>query len=217
MKKSPKAAIIGLVILTISIIGSPVRADVVKTFPSTLTAFHWIPFTIAIIGIYSGIFPGRGADVDYPAGSAEAPIVIDEVGLAVSWDPDVLSWIFPNVIDPWDPGKTVIHVDNEVGLANIFVKSTEGVSTEQFPIVSITFNPIGLGTTDIIIDTTSGDCATGLWGECGVFADGDEVPLEYINGSVTVVPVTATVWLMASGLLGLLGIRIKRKRASIER
>jgi hypothetical protein len=217
MKKSLMAAVVGLVLLGLT--NSPAQAHWLRISPAYRAVLAYLPFVISIYGIFSFRMSENATDSELLAVTADqTEMAVDEVGIAVNWDPRVLDWTWGNVIDPWDPEKTRILVDNEAGLANIFVKSTEGVSKETFPIVSIGFYPHGLGTTDITIDTTSGECATGFWGDCGVFADGVELPIEEIfNASVTVVPVPAAVWLFGSGLLGLVGIGIRRKRALIHR
>jgi hypothetical protein len=209
MKKIFVGVIAGLILLGLT--NSPARAHIFKMYPAVWSV---LLFSYIVIAIRADFVPdttlttkGFGSI----AGTAEEPeIFIDKVGFAVTWDPDILQWLYPNVFDPaWDQGRTVIHVDNEAGLANIFLHSNDG-ATGEFSIVNLHFYTRSLGTTDIIMDTTSGDCESEFY-DCGVFSRGVELETEYYNSTGTVTPIPGAVWLFGSGLLGLLGVRAWRK------
>ena len=86
--------------------------------------------------------------------------------------------------------------------------------TDDFTIASILFSSHALGSSDIIVDKTSRVCFDGTCpdGNLGVFADGAEIETIYSKGVVSVVPLPPSVILLGSGLMGLVGIHLKRGR-----
>ena len=132
-------------------------------------------------------------------------VAVDAGDFTINWDPTVLSYTSIAIANPpWDS----IFVDDSsaaAGLIDLVILGTSGPALTAFDIATISFNVLGAdgATTDI----TMADAFTG-WSIPG----GIQTPVTYVDGQVTVspVPVPAAVWLMMSGLLGLVGVARRR-------
>jgi hypothetical protein len=204
MKNSTRT-LLGSVALLTTVATSPVQAHSISIFQIIQTIFVGNPFLITLLADYTGTPRLQPAEPGFRASVPDPEIIVDEIGIAISWDPTVIDVIWTDTLNPpWD--TTVIRPDS--GVTTLFLKSSAGTQSEQFPVANMGFVARGVGTTDVIIDTSSGYCATS---DCGVFYQGVEIPTEFINGKVTVVapsevPVPAGLWLFVSGLLALAGV-----------
>ncbi len=128
---------------------------------------------------------------------------VDGAGITVSWDPSILTYTGTSIDNP--PWDTSSYIDTSAAsgiLDRIFVGSSSGAGTD-FALADITFTPLALGTTEVLIGTSGGGCVPGA---CGVFSVHGELLTNYTQAEVNVVPIPAAIWLFGSGLLGLLGI-----------
>lgn len=205
----PLRTVIGSLAVLASLVTGPAHAHSIGIFQLIQNVLLGELFLITLVADYT-VSPLQSADPGFRA-SAEVPeIVVDEVGISVSWDPAVIDAIWIDTLNPpWD--NSLIRRDT--GIATLFLKSSAGTDNPVFSVANTGFVARGTGTTDVIIDTTSGDCTTI---RCGVFSDGVELPTEFINGSVVVkdpaaVPLPAGYWLFASGLLAMASVTAKRK------
>jgi len=129
--------------------------------------------------------------------------VVDGGGFNFNWDPGVLAFTggtidYPNA-DPFF--SYFVDTNAPTGSVDVFVGSLVS-ATGNFDIATINFDVVGgTGTTINFNESCLG---------CGWFGGGSQVPfvVDYTPGqvAVTAVPVPAAVWLMGSGLLGLVGI-----------
>ena len=133
---------------------------------------------------------------------------VDAGDFSISWDATVLQYAGIVVADP--PWDTSFIGESQVasGLVDLVFLGNSGAALTDFPILTISFNVIGADGTSTTVDMFEGEFSTG-WSAPG----GIQVPVTYIDGQVTVspVPVPAAVWLMASGLLGLVGVARRRR------
>ena len=133
---------------------------------------------------------------------------VDAGDFSISWDATVLEYTGIVVADPpWDT-PFIDDSSAPAGLVEIIFLGTSGPAVTNFDILTISFNVIGADGDSTTVDMFEGAFSTG-WSAPG----GIQVPVDYIDGQVTVspVPVPAAVWLMASGLLGLVGVARRRR------
>jgi hypothetical protein len=133
-------------------------------------------------------------------------------GFSLMWDPSILRLDNVNLVFPGDKlfGQAGA-VDNTAGtLLNADVTSFTGTNSASFDIAVLTFTALspGLSALDISVGLF-GNGSDRLWADASGFVD--TMP-DFKDGSVTVVPVPAAVWLFGSGLLGLIGVA-RRKAA----
>jgi len=128
---------------------------------------------------------------------------VDAGSFNFTWDPGVLAFTGGTITYPnADPFFSFFDDTNAAtGVVEVFVGSLVS-ATGNFDIATINFNVVGgTGTTINFNESCLG---------CGWFGGGSQVPfvVDYTPGQVAVaaVPVPAAVWLMGSGLLGLVGI-----------
>jgi len=125
--------------------------------------------------------------------------------LIVSWNPSVLTLTgVPTITFPGDQffaGPSV--VDNTAGSVSFSVASFFDVAeTANFGIADLNFEAIGLGLTDIGIYRPDN------WAINGLAADSNPT---LIPGSVNVVPIPGALWLLGTGLVGLVGLNRRRR------
>ena len=126
---------------------------------------------------------------------------VDGGGIDLSFDSSVLNVLSVTIDEVvWDLGVGISTgtIDNVAGTVNGIAVNAWGDVTGDFTVATIQFQAIG-----------------GLWSTSGLTlteyalnpwaSDGSAINPDYINGSVSIVPVPAAVWLFGSGLLGLLG------------
>lgn len=209
MEKQTRAIIGSLAILA-SVVTTPVQAHSISVFQLIQNVWLGDLFLITLVADFTGS-PLQSVDPGLRASAEDPEIVVNEVGISMSWDPAVIDAIWIDTLNPpWD--TSIIRRDT--GITTLFLKSSAGTDKPFFAVANMGFVARGPGSTDVIIDTTSGDCATN---RCGVFSDGVELPTEFINGSVTVetpaaVPVPGGLWLFASGLMSLASVTARRRK-----
>jgi hypothetical protein len=127
-------------------------------------------------------------------------------GFSLNWDPTVLSYTGAVILPPLnDPPYASIDASSAASgvIDSLYVGSFTESATGNFNIATISFTVIGGNGSGSPVNFTTGcpDCA---WYGAGATL----LAVDYTNGSVQVgaVPVPAAVWLMFSGLLGLVGI-----------
>ena len=148
---------------------------------------------------------GGAASISLDLQGTDFTDAVDAGGFTFSWDPGVLSYTGTAVANP--PWDTAIVSDANAALGFVdfvFLGQSSGFSSGTFDIATLSFNVVG-GTGDFT-DITFAD-AFGGWAGGGV-----NFPVTYVDGQVfvTAVPVPAAVWLMMSGLVGLVGVARRR-------
>jgi len=133
---------------------------------------------------------------------------VDGGGVNISFDSSVLSVVSVSIDETvWDFGGAGISTgatDNLAGTIDGIMVNTYGTVNGSFDVATILFQAIGSGSSAL----TLSEYALNPWASGGVLLNPDMV-----NSSVTVissVPVPTAVWLLGSGLIGLLGVA-KRK------
>jgi hypothetical protein len=136
--------------------------------------------------------------------------VADAAGFALSFDAGVLSYTGGAILPPLnDPFFSSIDASNAgTGSIQIGVGSFLASATGPFDIATISFNVVGGNGDSSLVNFT--DSCLG----CGWFGGGNALTVDYTNSQVQVgaVPVPPAVWLMFSGLLGLVGIGRRSRR-----
>lgn len=152
--------------------------------------------------------------------------ILTAFDLDISFDDSILSFQSftvgpgPTGLDPFglDLGLLSYGFDLGFGTAAVGDLSLETDPTLQlfqpdsFVLGTLNFGTLGIGTSALSIG------GLGLAGECGAFdsISGDclfvtELDMQVLDGSVSVVPVPAAVWLFGTGLIGLIGFSKRRK------
>lgn len=146
-------------------------------------------FSLDIVG--SGFTEGAGGSVGG--------------GLDVSWDPSILTLDSVNRTFPI-VGSYYVNayvINNTAGtLTSLSVSNFTGTSSTAFDIAQLNFTAIGLGLSSIDLTVSLSD----VWAD--YFAGSITAPLD-VDGSVNVVPIPGALWLLGSGLIGMVGIRRK--------
>ena len=100
-----------------------------------------------------------------------------------------------------DPGT----IDNTAGkVKDTIFNRFEGASG-HFLIATVNFKAMGMGTTSLDLTESSLNPFSSA-------SAGSSLKVLFEPGSVTVVPVPAAVWLLGSGLLGLIGVARRKPR-----
>lgn len=128
-------------------------------------------------------------------------------GLNVSWNPAFLSVDDLSDVNITFTGDlfftTTPVLDTGAGTLEFSTSSINGETAAGFDIAEITFTAIGLGLSPIDITV---DSLIDVW------ADYDSLAIttpSATDGSVNVVPIPGAIWLLGSGLIGMVGIRRK--------
>ena len=103
---------------------------------------------------------------------------------------------------PLNDFVSIVKIDSATGVVDqVFVGTFGPALTGNFDIATIDFNVIGGTGTTIAVNQNCGGC---VWSG----PSSSDIPVTYVDGQVSVaaVPVPAAVWLMGSGLIGLVGI-----------
>lgn len=132
-------------------------------------------------------------------------VAVDAGDFTVNWNPLVLEYTGTVIADPpWDT-NIVDASDAATGMLNFIILGNSGTPLSVFDIGTISFNVIG--NDGDFSEIAMADAFSG-WSAPGAV----NVPVTYVDGQVTVspVPVPAAVWLMMSGLLGLVGVARRR-------
>jgi hypothetical protein len=105
----------------------------------------------------------------------------------------------------WDFSNDLGSINNVSGtLSEVLVSAFPGVSTGAFVVATVEFLAVGLGASNLTLSEAAGN----PWA-----SDGSSINPTFANGSVTVVPIPAAMWLFGSGLVGLIGISRRKKAA----
>ncbi len=125
-------------------------------------------------------------------------------GLDVSFDPTILSLSGTPTIGSLWLGAFAPDGDGLAALA-----FPTGVSGNNVLLATLTFHAINFGTSGLAASVTPGDLTEGF----ALVAPGAFADLTFTAGSVSAVPLPAAVLLFGSGLLGLVGIARRSRRA----
>lgn len=171
------------------------------------------PITIDIVGqdfTAGSVTASGGTNLASNDGTSGGPFQL-------SWDPALLTLtgvtltfpyaVFPGSFDDSTPGLLTGDVFDFGG----FPSPPGGTSLANFDIAQLTFTFVGPTGTSAA-DLTLGNSGN-AWAEYDGAADMDPV---FIGGSISIqaVPVPPAVLLMASGLMGLIGVARRRKSAA---
>ena len=157
------------------------------------------PVTVSFEPQYSVVFVGDVFAVDL---LADIPDPVVGWGLDVTFDTSVLDLSGVTVGFAWFP-TSGFDGDGLAGLA--FPMPVYG---DDILLATLTFEAIALGTSDLTTSITLAELTEGFALSPTGFAE-----VTFQAGSVTVVPVPATILLFSSGLIGLAGLRKRfRKR-----
>ncbi len=141
---------------------------------------------------------------DYNADASEA-LVGGAVNL-INLDPSVIKVNSVTLKTPVDFGSSTGTIDNVAGEVDTIGFATfVGVPDGVFTFATVEFESVGLGTSPIGMED-AGDLIL-AWGREG----GSPITPTFVDGSVTVVPLPAAAYLLATGLVGLVGMSRRRK------
>jgi len=140
-------------------------------------------------------------------------------GVSIAWDPALFQMLsYDTSVFGGDQSLATANtntvLDNVAGtLSDLSVASLfTGVTTADFDVAVLTFQALAGGTSSL--DASIGYFTSGF---PNIWTDGDEfIPLEleldFVSGSMTVVPVPAAAWLFLSAL-GATGVLARRRAA----
>jgi len=148
-------------------------------------------FTIDIVGSYS----------------SDAAEVLVGGALDLIFDASIINVKSVTLNSPVDIGSSTGTIDNVAGIVDtIGFASFAGVADGAFNLATIEFESIGLGISTLVLKNSNDlvfEWANGV---------GNSVSFAATDGSVKVVPLPASAWLLLSGFIGLASI-VRRKPA----
>lgn len=194
MKKFISAPLLGLLALLCSAQGN---AFTVTAVPSTASPIAGSSFTITLV-----------ADVGNTLAAT----------MQVFYDSTKVAWVSGAMpaAGPFAPGAGGSYTKNTAYTSGSVFDISTNTATAAFPAaydaVVLTFNALVAGAANIIINDDGGGCC--LWADA---TTADYIPVTYNQTSVTVqplsgVPVPAAVWLFASALGSIAGIKRLRRQ-----
>jgi hypothetical protein len=121
--------------------------------------------------------------------------------LDLSYDETIINVTSVAITAPTDIGSDNGTIDNNAGTVDRMGFATfSGVAGGNFRFATVNFDTVGLGTT--LLQLTDSNDLVFRW----VNEDLSRVGVNAVDGSVTVVPLPAAVWLMLSALAGLITV-----------
>lgn len=146
-------------------------------------------FTLDIVGIFN----------------SDGGEVLVGGALDLVYDSSIISVNSVTLNSPVDIGSSLGTIDNVGGsIDTIGFASFAGVADGAFNLATVEFESVGFGTSALMLQNAN-DLVFEWANELG-----DSVNFAAIDGSVRVVPLPASAWLLISGIIGLVSI-VRRK------
>jgi hypothetical protein len=190
-----------LLVLTLSTLilplGSPAGAATVFLEPETMDVQIGQDFTLTLY-------------IDFPSEDNEDSGGIYAAGGGLRFDPTIIKYDSYLLNDTfWDSSYTITKIESD-----FFSIGTEVIDAEdeygQIKIADVIFTALKIGTTQVELfdpDVVKGGEDFFDWNSADSFDDS----VEFRNASVNVVPIPCAVWLLGSGLVGLVGLKRRKK------
>lgn len=137
----------------------------------------------------------------------------DGGAVSIAFDPAVVSIVSVSLDPIWDAFTALGTIDNGAGTITGIEFATFATPAASFLVGTITFAPVGSGTTSLTIT----EFTTGALGGFGVAGQFQTVTFESGSVSVAAIPEPATALLLAPALLALGGMRRRRFRRDRSR
>jgi hypothetical protein len=164
------------------------------------------------------------ATMDIDGEGAALPVIMDFTGINITGYTDLSfsSWFAEDddgTNEDWD-NPDYVHIDYQIdggGFQNLLHFENDGSTFNTMPYVDTDFDGIGDGTalTDSFALFTENIAGTGSTLDIRITYDldsGDEdIAIDNLQIAGNPVPVPGAIWLLSSGLLGLVGLRRRQK------